>query len=92
MVPGKGSCQGADADFFVDSQDRLAEAEGDGRQELEQLVQGFLFRKASAGGRGTGRIQSRALLGIRMFLGIQDPDPDPLFRDTEPYPDPSLFS
>jgi len=34
----------------------LAEAEGDGRQELEQLVQGFLFRKASAGGRGTGRI------------------------------------
>jgi hypothetical protein len=33
------------------------------------------------------------MLGIRMFLGLQDPDPDPLFRgaDTDPSPEPSLF-
>ncbi len=49
MVPGKRSRQGTYADFFVDSQDRLAEAEGDGRQELEEFVQGLLFRKASVG-------------------------------------------
>jgi hypothetical protein len=28
---------------------------------------------------------------IRMFLGLQDPDPDPLVRGTDPAPDPSLF-
>jgi hypothetical protein len=29
-----------------------------------------------------------------MFLGLQDPDPDPLVRGTEPdpAPDPSIFS
>ncbi len=41
-------------------------------------------------------ITTRAVLGIRirMFLGIQDPDQDPLVRGTEPDPDkdPSLFS
>jgi hypothetical protein len=31
---------------------------------------------------------------IRMFLGLLDPDPDPLVRGTDPdqKPDPSLFS
>jgi hypothetical protein len=37
-----------------------------------------------------------AVLGIRfrMFLGLQDPDPDPLVRGMglDPNPDPSLFS
>jgi hypothetical protein len=30
--------------------------------------------------------------GFRMFLCLPDPDPDPLVRDTDPAPDPSLFS
>ncbi len=29
---------------------------------------------------------------IRMFLGLQDPDPDPLVRGPDLDPDPSLFS
>jgi hypothetical protein len=29
---------------------------------------------------------------IRMFLGLQDPDPDPLVRGPDPVSDPSLFS
>ncbi len=29
---------------------------------------------------------------IRMFLGLQDPDPEPLVRGTNPELDPSLFS
>jgi hypothetical protein len=28
---------------------------------------------------------------IRMFLGILDPDPDPLVRGTDPDPDPSII-
>ncbi len=28
---------------------------------------------------------------IRMFLVLQDPDPDPSFRGTDPVPDPSYF-
>ena len=44
-----GHGQNAHCGLVVDGQMGLAEAEGDGRQELEQLVQGLLFRKASAG-------------------------------------------
>jgi hypothetical protein len=28
---------------------------------------------------------------IHMFLGLQDPDPDPLVRGMDPDPDPSIF-
>ncbi len=34
----------------------------------------------------------KAVLGIQMFLGLLDPNPDPLVRGTAPAPDPSLFS
>jgi hypothetical protein len=39
------------------------------------------------------RIRNR-IRGIRMFLGLLDPDPDPLDRgtDPDPAPDPSLYS
>jgi hypothetical protein len=42
--------------------------------------------------RETGREEIEAVLGIRMFLGL--PDPEPLVRgtDPDPDPDPSLFS
>ncbi len=33
----------------------------------------------------------KAVLGICMFLGLQDPDPDTLVGGTDPDPDPSLF-
>jgi hypothetical protein len=35
------------------------------------------------------RIQIRTRR-IRMFLGLLDPDPDPLVRGMEPNPDPSI--
>ncbi len=73
MVPGKGSRQGADADFFVDSQDGLAEAEGDGRQVLEQLVQCLLFRQTSVG-----------VTRNRKNLVSCTPDPDPLVKGADP--------
>jgi hypothetical protein len=36
----------------------------------------------------------KSVFGIRMFLGLLDPDPDILVRrtDPDPAPDPSLFS
>ncbi len=31
------------------------------------------------------------LIRIHMFLGLLDPDPDPLVRGTDPDPDPSII-
>ncbi len=36
------------------------------------------------------RIRSR-IHRIHMFLGLQDPDPDPLVRGMDPDPDPSII-
>ncbi len=30
-------------------------------------------------------------IGIRIFFGLLDPDPDPLLRGTDPDPDPSII-
>jgi hypothetical protein len=38
-----------------------------------------------------GAIELKAVLRIHMFLGLLDPDPDPLVRGMDPDPDPSII-
>ncbi len=57
------------------------------RYNFHEVLQMHITFKPVFGIRTRNRIRR-----IRMFLGLPDPDLDPLDRGTDPDPDPSLFS